>query len=397
MTLLGATSTIPALNDAQHAHAQRVHAHIVSELRAAGGWISFERYMELALYAPGLGYYSAGAAKFGPEGDFITAPEISDAFSVVVADQFAEILGEVGGEVLELGAGTGRLAGTVLHHLAQRQCLPERYSILEVSADLLERQRDSVARIAGAVAPRATWISRLPAAMRGVVFANEVLDALPCDRFVVRGGALLRLGVRERDRQFEWAERRADITDPEDAHWLRETSRMLAAIDRSAEGYSGEICLRVRPWIAALAAALQRGVVMLIDYGLPRRQYYLPERRDGTLRCYFRHRAHDDPFHYPGLCDISAWVDFSNVAEAASECGLTVSGFTTQAGFLLAGGIDAALPESATAQQRVAHAHALRQLLLPGEMGEAVKVMFLSKDVEHEWRGLSLTDLRGSL
>jgi len=395
MTPEPSVSTLAALSPGEAAQVAAVTAHIRTELEHSDGWIPFERYMELALYAPALGYYSAGATKLGVAGDFVTAPEISDLFAGAVAAQFAEILQETGGGVLELGAGTGRFAGAALRSLADRRLLPDGYSILEVSADLIARQRDAVASMAGGFASRATWLSRLPKTFSGVVFANEVLDALPCDRFVIANGQPERLGVQWDGRRFGWAACSAAAAAADDA-WRERVTAALAGLAPLPEGYCGEVCLNVEAWIAGIAAALERAVVILIDYGLPRRHYYHPERSAGTLRAHFRHRALDDPFWYPGLCDLSAWVDFTRVAEAGQAAGLELAGFTTQAAFLLANGIGEQA-STLSARGQAEQAHALRQLLLPGEMGEAVKVMMLSKGVDRAWQGLALVDLRDSL
>ncbi len=399
MTRRPAITTLPELDAAQRAHSEAARAYIEARVAAAGGWLAFDDYMELALYAPGLGYYSAGATKFGAAGDFVTAPEISDLFSRALAAQFSDILRELGGEtpasILEIGAGSGRFAGVVLREMAALQASPAPYAILEVSADLVERQRSTVAAVAGAAASQAHWLNQLPTSHRGVIFANEVLDALPTDRFVLRGGQPLRLGVAVGPGGLQWAERapRAD----EDA-WTDEVLRVLADLrEPLPDGYVGEICPRIDAWIAALGAALERGVVMLIDYGLPRRHYYHPDRNRGTLRCHFRHRAHDDPFSHPGLTDITTWVDFTRVAEAADAAGLEVTGFSTQAATLLSLGIERLADTAAGGAEAVQQSKALQTLLLPGEMGEAVKVMVLARGVETPLRGSRLQDLRGSL
>ena len=402
MTRRPAITTLPQLDAAQRAHCDATRAHIEARVAAAGGWLAFDEYMELALYEPGLGYYSAGATKFGAAGDFVTAPEISDLFSRALAVQFADILHELGGEtrasILELGAGSGRFAGVVLQELAALQRSPASYAILEVSADLIERQRANVAALAGVESARATWLERLPTRHCGVIFANEVLDALPADRFVLRGGRPLRLGVAVGESGLQWAERAPSLGDAADDAWLQEVQRVLGELrEPLPEGYEGEICPRIDAWIGALGAALERGVVMLIDYGLPRRHYYHPQRVRGSLRCHFRHRAHEDPFSHPGLTDITAWVDFTRVAEAADAAGLEVAGFSTQAAALLSLGIEQLASTDAVGAESLRQSQALQKLLLPGEMGEAVKVMMLARGMNAPFRGLRLQDLRGSL
>lgn len=402
MTRGPAITTLPELDATQRAHSDATRAHIEARVAASGGWLPFDEYMELALYAPGLGYYSAGATKFGAAGDFVTAPEISDLFSRALAAQFADILRELGGEsrasILELGAGSGRLAGVVLRELATLQQSPSAYSILEVSADLIERQRATVTALAGGEAARAHWLERLPMGHSGVIVANEVLDALPTDRFVLRAGGPLRLGVAVGASGLQWAERAPVAGDPADAAWLREVQRVLGELrEPLPEGYVGEICPRIDAWVGALGAALERGVVMLIDYGLPRRHYYHPDRVRGSLRCHFRHRAHEDPFSHPGLTDITAWVDFTRVAEAADAAGLEVAGFSTQAAALLSLGIERLAHTEGSRAESVQQSQGLQKLLLPGEMGEAVKVMMLTRGIRAPLRGVRLQDLRGSL
>ena len=402
MTRGPAITTLPELDATQRAHSDATRAHIEARAAAAGGWLPFDEYMELALYAPGLGYYSAGATKFGAAGDFVTAPEISDLFSRALALQFADILRELGGQtrasILEIGAGSGRFAGVVLRELATLQQSPSAYSILEVSADLIERQRASVTSLAGGEAARAHWLERLPTGHCGVIFANEVLDALPTDRFVLRAGRPLRLGVAIGQSGLQWAERAPVEGNPADAAWLQEVQRVLGELrEPLPEGYVGEICPRIDAWVGALGAALERGVVMLIDYGLPRRHYYHPDRVRGSLRCHFRHRAHEDPFSHPGLTDITAWVDFTRVAEAADAAGLEVAGFSTQAAALLSLGIERLAHTDAARADSVRQSQGMQKLLLPGEMGEAVKVMMLTRGMDAPLRSVRLQDLRGSL
>jgi SAM-dependent MidA family methyltransferase len=399
----------PALSPEEEAHSRALGALIEERIAAAGGWIPFEQFMELALYAAGLGYYSAGSVKLGPGGDFVTAPEISDLFSRCVARQCAQVLGG-GGEILELGAGTGRMAAVILQSLAADGMLPARYAILEVSADLAQRQRERLGKLPREIRERVVWLERLPQQpIHGVILANEVLDALPCRRFVVRDGAARELGVA-------W-----ELVHPRDAPTVtgHPAAPPRSLVERDAapdpalasaceallaelpaplpDGYASEICLRVAPWIAGIAHCLARGVMLLFDYGLPRAHYYHPQRTAGTLRCHFKQRVHDDPYINVGVQDITAWVDFTRVAEAAVASGLEVSGFSTQAAFLLATGIESFLAE---AVEPVAHARLAgeaRRLLLPGEMGEAFKVMALTRDCDVALAGFALQDLRQSL
>ncbi|MGH8201753.1 MAG: class I SAM-dependent methyltransferase [Steroidobacteraceae bacterium] len=390
---------MPALSAEEEAHSSAVNALIRERIRAAGGWIPFERFMELALYAPGLGYYSAGSVKLGLGGDFVTAPEISDLFSRCVARQCAQVLAG-GDEILELGAGTGRMAAVILESLAALGKLPARYAILEVSADLAERQQRRLARLPREIRERVVWLQRLPERpINGVIVANEVLDALPCRRFILRDGAVRELGVAEGGETTPssaaaFIEREAAPAEELARAWAAVAGALQAPL---ADGYASEICTRVEPWIAAVAACLDRGLMLMFDYGLPRAHYYHAQRTAGTLRCHFKQRVHDDPYSNIGVQDITAWVDFTRVAEAAVVCGLDVTGFCTQAAFLLATGIEQLLAESTDTVEHARLAGEARRLLLPGEMGEAFKVMALRRQCDVALAGFALQDLRHSL
>ena len=385
---------LPALSPDEQRHSEAVTALVTTELAACGGWLSFERFMELALYAPGLGYYSAGSWKLGAGGDFVTAPEVSGLFGRCVAQQCAEVLRATGGEILELGAGTGSLAATLLRALDAGGVLPERYAILEVSGDLAARQRAHLDALPPHLRTRVEWLERLPPApLSGVILANEVADALPVRRFTLRGGAVHELGVAlAPGGALQAAER------PADAALAEACAAMFGAPPRALpDGYTSEVNLRVGPWIASLAECLERGVMLLFDYGLPRAHYYHAQRVAGTLRCHFRQRAHDDPFVNLGVQDITAWVDFTRVAEAASSGGLEVSGFATQAAFLLALGLERAVAAAPDAATRTRLAGEARRLVMPEEMGEAFKVMALTRGYQPPLAGFSLQDLRRQL
>ncbi|MGH8180978.1 MAG: class I SAM-dependent methyltransferase [Steroidobacteraceae bacterium] len=392
---------MPMLSPEEEAHSRAVSALIHERIRAAGGWIPFEDFMELALYAPGLGYYSAGSVKLGPDGDFVTAPEISDLFSRCVARQCAQVLGGEG-EILELGAGTGRMAAVILKSLAAAGRLPERYAILEVSADLAQRQRERLATLPRELRDRVVWLDRLPERpIEGVILANEVLDALPCRRFALRGGVVRELGVADGavvDGTVAGGTALAEREAAADQVLTEACSALFGDLPAALpEGYASEICLRVAPWIAGVADCLERGLMLLFDYGLPRAHYYHPQRTAGTLRCHFKQRVHDDPYINIGAQDITAWVDFTRVAEAAVASGLDISGFSTQAAFLLATGVEQLIAE---ATDPVAHARLAgeaRRLLLPGEMGEAFKAMALTRECDVALQGFALQDLRRSL
>lgn len=410
-------SILPPLSPDEERHAAVVAAHIRAAIQAAGGWLSFARFMELALYSPGLGYYSAGSHKIGRGGDFVTAPEISDLFSRCLARQCADVLAQTGGgEILELGAGTGRMATTILESLAEIGILPDRYAILEVSADLADRQQARVRQLPQSLRERVMWLDRLPEApIRGVIVANEVLDALPVQRFTVREpspsagemsdarmpvsgesfvavpGSLraFELGVALDGEEFVWREG-ADVFGAAET-----LLRDLPVAPPS--GYRSELCLRIEPWIASVGQCLEQGLLLLFDYGLPRAHLYHPQRTEGTLRCHFKQLAHDNPFINLGVQDITAWVDFTRVAEAALAAGLEVSGFATQAAFLLGTGIEAMTAAATDLTTQVRLAGEARRLLLPGEMGEAFKALALTRDLQQPLRGFTYQDLRTSL
>jgi len=345
-------------------------ADIRREIERAGGWLDFARYMELALYAPGQGYYSAGSAKLGAAGDFVTAPELSAAFGGALALTIDAELASLGATtVLELGAGSGALAAQLLDAFVELG-RDVRYEILEPSADLAERQRRALDRYGD----RVRWLERLPTTpFAGVVIANEVLDALPVARFIKRGGEPLGLGVVQDGAGFRWGEGRAVPAVAAAVNALE--VRLGRALP---DGYCSEICLALPAWVRALGASLERGSLLFVDYGLVRTDYYHEQRAGGTLICHYRHRAHDDPFLYPGLQDITAWVDFSACADAAVAAGLDVAGFTTQGQYLLNALI--ALPSGlALRLASPREQSALKTLVLPGEMGERFKLLLLRK------------------
>jgi len=380
---------LPSLTADERLHSEAVAALIRGRIEASGGWMSFAEFMELALYAPGLGYYSAGSVKLGASGDFVTAPEISDLFSRCVARQCAEVLTATGGDILELGAGTGRMAACILQSLADLGVLPDRYFILEVSADLADRQRSRLQALPAQLRDRVVWLDRLPAApMSGVILANEVLDALPVQRFIVRDGVAHELGVGLVN---------GGSALQESFQWQESTESIDVAADGLPDGYISEVCPRIDPWLASIAGSLARGAMLLFDYGLPRAHYYHPQRSDGTLRCFFKQRAHSNPFINVGVQDITAWVDFTRVADAALAAGLDVTGFVTQAAFLLGTGIEAMTIDVDDVAARARLAGEARRLLMPGEMGESFKVMVLCRDLDVPLRGFAHQDLRGSL
>ncbi len=345
-------------------------ARIETAIDRAGGWLDFESFMRMALYEPGLGYYSAGAAKLGASGDFTTAPEQGDwlaaALAPFLAAQF-EALGAA--RLLELGAGTGKLAADLLEHLAARAVPAVEYSILEPSADLRERQQ---ARLVQRW-PEVRWLDRLPASgFRGIVLVNEVADALPVMRFVRTADAVLPLGVERGPGGLTISPGTAD----------GRLDAAVAAIEVELgtplpDGYRSEVCLQLEPWLDAVLGPIEAGGLLLIDYGYSRRDYYRADRRDGTLICHYRQRAHADALLWPGLQDISAWVDFSYAAAAGRAAGCTLAGFTSQAQFLVES--IAADNVLASRQPTPREASSLKTLILPGELGERFKLLWLTR------------------
>lgn len=375
---------LPDPDDDALAHSQKVGERIRQAIAGADGSISFAEYMHLALHAPGLGYYSAGTAKLGAAGDFITAPEISPLFGRVVARQCAAVLGQVpNGRILELGAGTGRLAVDVLHSLDGLDSLPERYLILETSADFKARQEELIGNDLPELSAIVEWVSELPQNFAGVVIANEVADTLPVERFERTDGGVLQIGVTRTAAGFDWSTRPApDVLAAAVGKIEADIGKPLPA------GYQSEISLGLPDWIGQIAECLATGLVFLFDYGVSRREYYSTDHDQGWLRCHFRHYAHNEPLIYPGIQDLTSWVDFTAVAEAAVTNGLEVAGFVTQAQFLLGGGLQEELAGMAELplRQRLELSGQVKLLTLPGAMGENFKCIGLNRG---EFSGLS--------
>jgi SAM-dependent MidA family methyltransferase len=382
---------LPAPPPEALALSEQLRRHIVGEIERCGGRLSFARYMELALYAPGLGYYMAGARKLGRDGDFVTAPEISPLFGRTLARQLRQLADAARGDILEIGAGSGALAADLLLELERLECLPARYLILELSPDLRDRSRDMLAARAPHLIERVAWLNQLPPRFEGIVLGNEVLDAMPVHRVITCQGDILE-GYVQRDSagrgflDLEWP-----ATDP-----VREAAASLALPEH---GYRSEIQLVAQGFIRSLGGMLQRGVALFFDYGFPRREYYHPQRSAGTLMCHYRHRAHDDPFFLPGLQDITSHIDFTAIAEAGREAGLEPLGYTNQAQFLVNCGITDLLAET-SASDAGAYAPLAAQaqkLLSPAEMGEFFKVIALGRGVSAPLLGFAGGDKRHTL
>lgn len=366
-------------------HSAQLHALIREEIRASGGVIPFSRFMERCLYAPGLGYYSAGSTKFGAAGDFITAPEIGPLFASCVAEAVAPVLQQLGpeAEFVEIGGGSGAFAEIMLKRLLALDALPARYAILEPSADLRERQRERLGRsLIPPVFDLVEWLDGPPEAQwNGVLFANEVIDALPTARFTLHEGEVFEEYVAwDDDRGFIRTDRPAD---PLLSAAVRHVERYLGV--PFADGYRSELLPQLPYWVQAVMGRLDAGAMLFVDYGYPRREFYLPQRDEGTLRAFYRHHTHNNVYLWPGLQDLTTSVDFTALAEAGTHAGFELSGYCNQASFLLGNGLQQRIEEAETRADE-SHMQRLRnearQLTLPSEMGERFQVMCFARDVE---------------
>ncbi|HFD78985.1 MAG TPA: SAM-dependent methyltransferase [Gammaproteobacteria bacterium] len=389
------SAALPLPDDAALAVSGALVERLRERIDAGGGFLPFDEFMDAALYEPGLGYYANGLTPFGEQGDFITAPESGKLFGRCLAHSLAGVLEAVGddAELLEVGAGSGELAAAVLAELERLGRLPRRYAILERSAAMRALQHERLARLPAPLAARVEWLEALPAGLfRGVVFGNEVADALPLRRFRWCAGEVRETGVGRAGERLVERERPADAA-------LTERVRALAADNEWEGDYRSEYCPALAPWVGSLATVLERGLLLLIDYGYGRREYYHPQRSMGTLMCHYRHQAHGDPLWLPGLQDITAYVDFTSVAEAAVAAGLQLQGYSSQARFLLGCGIEQLLAEADAADTRryLQLSNEVKRLMLPGEMGERFKVIGFSRNLEVEVEGFGSPDLRGRL
>jgi SAM-dependent MidA family methyltransferase len=375
---------LPAPDAPAREHAARVLAYLRARIAAAGGWLPFDAYMHEVLYAPGLGYYAAGARKFGDSasgGDFVTAPEISPLFGRALARQVAQILRQSAPQVVEFGAGSGALAEQLIEALAQQGFASLRYAIVEVSPDLRARQQSRLRGLA------VEWLDAPPPGIDGVIIANEVLDVMPVTLFAVRRGAVFERGVAGTGEGLALQER------PAAAALSAEVAAIEADVGAFADGYESEIGFAAQAWAAALAGCIGRGAALMIDYGFPRREYYHPHRLMGTLMCHYRHHAHADPLWLPGLNDITAHVDFSALALAAQAAGLDVLGYTSQSHFLL----NCGLLDLLQAAHSPAAAGAAHRLVSEAEMGELVKVFAVGRGIDAALLGFTRGDRRHRL
>ncbi len=395
-----ANSTLPKPDEFALKLSESLREKIRLAIINNGGSISFEQYMQMALYEPGLGYYSAGSCKFGEQGDFVTAPEISPLFSRCIARQCLQVLSKISTSIiLELGPGTGTMAIDIMQVLARNNTLPETYYLLEPSADLRQRQQLKIKNSIPQLEERFVWLDRLPEEkIKGIILVNEVIDAMPVKRIVIDSeieeyAVACDSGANDQTR-FIWTKREIDQKLKSE---MQEMFNVLR--EPLATPYITEINCNIKPWLNSLNDVLEEGLILISDYGYPRLEYFHPQRCEGTLICHYRHHAHDDPFLYPGLQDITASVDFTTVAEAAVDAGLHVSGFTTQAHFLIACGLDQFVSDYETddAVERSKMVHQVTKLTMPGEMGEKFKFIGLTKELDIQLCGFGFIDQRSRL
>lgn len=367
---------LPVPQPMDHAQSDLLKQTIRQQIEKAGGVIPFAQFMALALYTPGLGFYMKNSVKFGTRGHFITAPEISPLFAHCIARQYQQLSLD---SFLEIGAGSGQFAKDFLSELARLHRLPKHYFILEISPALREQQQKLLQDFSNVI-----WLETLPENFSGMIFANEVMDAFPVNCFCIAEEKMFERCVRLHEDNFQWSLEETELRDH------------IPQIKGITNKYYSEINLGIAPWIRTLANCLKQGVILLFDYGYGRTEYYHPDRSQGTLMCFYQHHMHEDPFMYPGLQDMTAHVDFTTVADSAIDAGLALSGYTTQAGFLLSAGLlECSLPENTIEQYQ--HAQAIKKLTMPSQMGELIKVMALSKNSDEALLGFSLQDRRQHL
>jgi SAM-dependent MidA family methyltransferase len=376
---------MPPLTPEAQNHSQQLIEFIQKNIRCAGGWISFADFMQQALYTPGLGYYAAGSQKFGKGGDFVTAPEISPLFAQTLSRQAAQVLKATQGSILELGAGTGKLAADLLSSLADLETLPDHYFIMEVSNHLQHIQRERLqSLLTDDLFRRVQWLTALPEEFTGLIFGNEVLDAIPVHLIHVTDQDISERGVVIAEQGFAWQDRALHNLD------LLERVKAL----HLPNGHLTEICPASQGLIASLAVSLKQGALLMLDYGFAAREYYHPQRNQGTLMCHFQQWAHPDPFLHIGLQDITAHVDFTAIAHAGIDHGLKLAGFNSQAQFLMNCGILDVMsqisPQDVT--QYAPMAAAAQKLLSPAEMGDLFKAIGFTKNINVALLGFSAGD-----
>jgi SAM-dependent MidA family methyltransferase len=381
--------TLPRPEDGEKENSELLAGVIREEIKGSGGLIPFSRFMDLALYSVPFGYYESGSRKFGEQGDFITAPELGDLFAKCLASQVVQILDKLSdGNILEVGAGSGILAAQLLEALAKSDKLPPSYGILEVSASLAQRQRETLQARVPQYVDRVQWLAELPQNFNGVILANEVVDALPVERFHICNGQVQGLGGGWENGGF--VDKSYAVDDP---GWDAIRDFGLAENYRSEVGFHGQA------WMRTLAGCMESGLLLVVDYGYPAPEYYHPQRAEGTLRCHFRHRAHANPYTHVGLQDITAHVDFTALARCAHDSGLSLLGFSNQASFLLSLGILDVIESDmqATGAASMLLGQQVKRLTLPSDMGELFKVLAVGTGIEGPLAGFALTNHRNRL
>lgn len=388
---------LPDPDPVAQSHSEQLQRVIQNEIEDHGS-LSFARYMHLCLYTPGLGYYQAGLQKLGKGGDFITAPEISPLFGACLAEQIREILEHLGqGDILEFGAGTGRLAVDILKTLEKSATLPKNYYILELSAELQQRQKNQIAQLIPHLAEKVIWLSCIPDSFTGVVLANEVLDAMPVNKFTYQKNKLHEIHIESKKGSRHQAAGQRHFGDTTKKPSAELSQQMEQLTIRFAPNYTSEINCILPAWLASLGNSLTQGVILLIDYGFPQHEYYHPQRKEGTLMCHYQHRAHNDYFWWPGLQDITAHVDFTAVAKSAYAANLTVAGYTNQAYFLCSCGLESIAGTITEGLRGYQLSQEIKKLILPTEMGELFKVIALTKLFSQPLLGFKMHDLRAKL
>lgn len=371
------TAKLPAPDPIAQQHSDQLLQLIFQTIADRNGWLSFAEFMQMALYQPGLGYYSNGLSKIGEAGDFITAPEISPLFSKALGNHIADVLKQIPeADCLEFGAGSGQMAADLLVYLTDIDCLPKHYYIIEASAHLRKKQQQKINKLLGDTQSIVVWLDHLPNEFNGVIVANEVCDAMPVHRVQFEKDKLLEIGVGLQNGKLEWQTQL--LTNPNLKARCEQIRSQLQLFP-----YQTEIAIQAPAWLGTIANLLKQGAIYLIDYGYEAKDYFHPLRHQGMLRCHYRHQAHEDPLVLVGLQDITTHADFTALAETAHAEGLQVEGYQRQSDFLLAGEILNLSQHHVTeAFQEMQQAAALKRLLLPEQMGELFKVLSLSKNVE---------------
>lgn len=390
--------TLPVPSATENAHSEQLRTMITQHIQKQGGSIVFSDYMRLCLYEPNFGYYSAGTQKFGASGDFVTAPELSPLFARCLARQCAQILSSLpssqASTILEFGAGSAKLAFDLLNFLEQSQQLPDHYFILEPSAELRARQQHYLQQQNAPWLSRVQWLDCLPKqAITGIIIANEVMDAMPIERFCFNHQGLqqCRVGLDDEARlTLQWESATPQVE-------AIVNKKLITYCQQGQQPYRSELSLMLPAWINSLSSVLAQGVALLFDYGYPRSEYYHPQRHSGTIGCYYKHHFHEDTLILQGIQDITAHIDFTLIAESAIAADLDVLAYTNQAAFLLACGLPLLAPAQTDIRQQVLQNQIINKLTLPGEMGEAVKVMALGREVDRVLMGFAACDRRQQL